>query len=229
MSEAVIALESVSKTYGSGAATTKAVSDVSMRVARGSWTAIMGPSGHGKSTLLQLIGGLDRPSAGRIMLDGAEIGGLDATKLAAVRGRKIGFVFQFFNLMPHLTALENVEIALWLGGTAKRKGRALELLERFGLSDKAHHLPSMLSGGQQQRVAIARALANDPDILLMDEPTGNLDSAAEAELLSLLDELHQAGKTLLMVTHNPAVAARAQRVVQVKDGRIVADASNGTV
>ena len=229
MSEAVIALESVSKTYGSGAATTKAVSDVSMRVARGSWTAIMGPSGHGKSTLLQLIGGLDRPSAGRIMLDGAEIGGLDATKLAAVRGRKIGFVFQFFNLMPHLTALENVEIALWLGGTAKRKGRALELLERFGLSDKAHHLPGMLSGGQQQRVAIARALANDPDILLMDEPTGNLDSAAEAELLSLLDELHQAGKTLLMVTHNPAVAARAQRVVQVKDGRIVADASNGTV
>lgn len=229
MSEAVIALESVSKTYGNGAATTKAVADVSMRVARGSWTAIMGPSGHGKSTLLQLIGGLDRPSAGRIVLDGAEIGGLDATKLAAVRGRKIGFVFQFFNLMPHLTALENVEIALWLGGTAKRKGRALELLERFGLGDKAHHLPGMLSGGQQQRVAIARALANDPDILLMDEPTGNLDSAAEAELLSLLDELHQAGKTLLMVTHNPAVAARAQRVVQVKDGRIVADTGNGTV
>ena len=229
MSEAVIALESVSKTYGNGAATTKAVADVSMRVARGSWTAIMGPSGHGKSTLLQLIGGLDRPSAGRIVLDGAEIGGLDAAKLAAVRGRKIGFVFQFFNLMPHLTALENVEIALWLGGASQGKGRALDLLHRFGLGDKAHHLPGMLSGGQQQRVAIARALANDPDILLMDEPTGNLDSAAEAELLSLLDELHQAGKTLLMVTHNPAVAARAQRVVQVKDGRIVADTGNGTI
>lgn len=229
MSEAVIALESVSKTYGSGAATTNAVSDVSMTVERGTWVAIMGPSGHGKSTLLQLIGGLDRPSAGRIVLDGAEIGDLDATKLAAMRGRKIGFVFQFFNLMPHLTALENVEIALWLGGAAKRNGRAQELLERFGLGDKAHHLPGMLSGGQQQRVAIARVLANDPDILLMDEPTGNLDSAAEAELLSLLDELHQAGKTLLMVTHNPAVAARAQRVVQVKDGRIVADASNGAV
>lgn len=229
MSEAIIELESVSKTYGSGAATTKAVSEASITVARGTWVAIMGPSGHGKSTLLQLIGGLDRPSAGRIMLDGAEIGSLDATKLAAVRGRKIGFVFQFFNLMPHLTALENVEIALWLGGTAKRKGRALELLERFGLGDKARHLPGMLSGGQQQRVAIARALANDPDILLMDEPTGNLDSAAEAELLSVLDGLHQAGKTLLMVTHNPAVAARAQRVVQVKDGKIVADTANGTV
>jgi len=228
MSETVIKLESVRKTYGSGAATTNAVSDISMTVERGTWVAIMGPSGHGKSTLLQLIGGLDRPSAGRIMLDSAEIGSLDATKLAAVRGTKIGFVFQFFNLMPHLTALENVEIALWLGGAAKRKGRALELLEHFGLGDKAHHLPGMLSGGQQQRVAIARALANDPEILLMDEPTGNLDSAAEAELLSLLDGLHQAGKTLLMVTHNPAVAARAQRVLQVKDGRIVADASNGT-
>lgn len=229
MAEAVIALEKVSKTYGSGAATTKAVAEVSMSVARGTWVAIMGPSGHGKSTLLQLIGGLDRPSAGRIVLDGAEIGNLDATKLAAVRGRKIGFVFQFFNLMPHLTALENVEIALWLGGAAKRNGCALELLERFGLSDKACHLPGMLSGGQQQRIAIARALANDPDILLMDEPTGNLDSAAEAELLTLLDGLHQAGKTLLMVTHNPAVAARAERVLQVKDGRIVADTRNGTV
>lgn len=144
MSEAVIDLENVSKTYGSGAATTKAVSDISMTVARGTWVAIMGPSGHGKSTLLQLIGGLDRPSAGRVVLDGAEIGSLDATKLAAVHGRKIGFVFQFFNLMPHLTALENVEIALWLGGAAKRNGRALELLERFGLGDKAHHLPVIM-------------------------------------------------------------------------------------
>ncbi|MDA8259188.1 MAG: ABC transporter ATP-binding protein [Betaproteobacteria bacterium] len=229
MSEAVIALERVSKTYGSGAATTKAVSDVSITVARGTWVAIMGPSGHGKSTLLQLIGGLDRPSAGRIVLDGAEIGSLDATRLAAVRGRKIGFVFQFFNLMPHLTTLENVEIALWLGGATRRNGRAMDLLEHFGLGDKADHLPGMLSGGQQQRVAIARALANEPDILLMDEPTGNLDSAAEAELLVLLDELHRAGKTLLMVTHNPAVAARAERVLQVKDGRIVADTRNGTV
>lgn len=227
MSNAVIKLEKVSKTYGSGAAEAKAVSEVSMTVERGSWVAIMGPSGHGKSTLLQLIGGLDRPSAGRIVLDGSELGTLDAAELAAVRGKKIGFVFQFFNLMPHLTALENVEIALWLGGGAHRKGRAMGLLERFGLGDKAHHLPSMLSGGQQQRVAIARALTNEPDILLMDEPTGNLDSGSEAELLTLLGELHKAGKTLIMVTHNPTVASHAQRLVRVKDGRIEEDRCNG--
>lgn len=227
MSNAIIELEKVSKTYGSGSAEAKAVSEASMTVERGGWVAIMGPSGHGKSTLLQLIGGLDRPSAGRIVLDGAELGTLDAAELAAVRGKKIGFVFQFFNLMPHLTALENVEIALWLGGWTHSKGRAMELLERFGLGDKAHLLPSMLSGGQQQRVAIARALANEPDILLMDEPTGNLDSGSEAELLALLGELNKTGKTLLMVTHNPAVAQRAERVLQVKDGRIVADTRNG--
>ncbi|MDA8256745.1 MAG: ABC transporter ATP-binding protein [Betaproteobacteria bacterium] len=228
MSDAIIELEKVSKTYGSGAAEAKAVSEVSMSVERGGWVAIMGPSGHGKSTLLQLIGGLDRPSAGRIVLDGSELGTLDAAELAAVRGKKIGFVFQFFNLMPHLTALENVEIALWLGGgTTNSKGRAMGLLEHFGLADRAHHLPSMLSGGQQQRVAIARALANEPDILLMDEPTGNLDSGSEAELLTLLGELNKAGKTLLMVTHNPAVAQHAERVLQVKDGKIVGDVRNG--
>ncbi len=227
MSEPVLQLDKVSKTYGSGPAQAWAVVDVSMAVARGQWVAIMGPSGHGKTTLLQLIGGLDRPSAGRIVLDGTELGSLDAAQLAAVRGTKIGFVFQFFNLMPHLTALENVELALWLGGSAKRGRRAQELLERFGLGDKAHHLPGMLSGGQQQRVAMARALANKPDLLLMDEPTGNLDSAAEADLLALLDTLHAAGTTLLMVTHNPAVAQHAQRVLQVKDGRIVTDTWNG--
>ncbi|MDX1251113.1 MAG: ABC transporter ATP-binding protein [Gammaproteobacteria bacterium] len=227
MSNAIIELEKVSKIYGSGAAEAKAVSEVSMAVERGAWVAIMGPSGHGKSTLLQLIGGLDRPSAGRIVVDGSELGTLDAAELAAVRGKKIGFVFQFFNLMPHLTALENVEIALWLGGGTHSNGRAMSLLEHFGLADKAHHLPSMLSGGQQQRVAIARALANEPDILLMDEPTGNLDSGSEAELLALLGELNKAGKTLLMVTHNPAVAGHAQRLVRVKDGRIEEDRCNG--
>lgn len=227
MSDAIIELKKVSKTYGSGDAETKAISEVSMTVERGGWVAIMGPSGHGKSTLLQLIGGLDRPSAGRIMLDGSELGTLDAAELAAVRGKKIGFVFQFFNLMPHLTALENVEIALWLGGGTHSNGRAMDLLERFGLGDKAHHLPSMLSGGQQQRVAIARALANEPDILLMDEPTGNLDSGSEAELLALLGELNKAGKTLLMVTHNPTVASHARRLVRVKDGRIEEDRCNG--
>lgn len=227
MSNAIIELVEISKTYGSGAAATEAVSEVSMTVERGGWVAIMGPSGHGKSTLLQLIGGLDRPSAGRIVLDGLELGTLNAAELAALRGKKIGFVFQFFNLMPHLTALENVEVALWLGRATNSKGRAMGLLEHFGLADKAHHLPSMLSGGQQQRVAIARALANEPDILLMDEPTGNLDSGSEAELLALLGDLNKAGKTLLMVTHNPAVAGHAQRLVRVKDGRIEEDRSNG--
>lgn len=226
MAATVVELQKVTKTYGNGAAETKAVSDISMSVERGDWIVFMGPSGHGKTTLLQLIGGLDTPTAGRILLDGCELGTLGAAELAAVRARKIGFVFQFFNLLPHLTALENVEIALWLGGTTKHNGRAKDLLERFGLGDKIQHLPSMLSGGQQQRVAIARALANEPDLLLMDEPTGNLDSDSEAELLTLLGELHQAGKTLLMVTHNPAVAERAERVLQVKDGRIVADARN---
>lgn len=226
MSEAVIELEKVSKTYGSGGAETKAVSEVSMTVEHGGWVAIMGPSGHGKTTLLQLIGGLDRPSDGRIVVDGTELGTLGATELAALRARRIGFVFQLFNLLPHLTALENIEIALWLDGTKNTNGRAMDLLERFGLGDKARHLPGMLSGGQQQRVAIARALANDPGILLMDEPTGNLDSASEGDLLTLLSDLNAAGKTLLMVTHNPVVAQCAHRVLHVKDGRIVADARN---
>lgn len=227
MSNVVIALENVSKAYGSGAAETHAVSDVSITVERGEWLAIMGPSGHGKSTLLQLVGGLDRPSTGRIFMDGSELNALGHAELAAVRARKIGFVFQFFNLMPHLSALENVELALWLGGEGKSNGRAMQLLDQFGLGDKPHHLPGMLSGGQQQRVAIARALANEPDVLLMDEPTGNLDSASEAELLSLLGKLHHGGKTLLMVTHSPAVARHAQRVLQLKDGRVVADTRNG--
>ena len=226
MSEAVFELQEVSKTFGSGAALTRAVSGVSMTVERGSWVAIMGPSGHGKSTLLQIMGGLDRPSTGRVLLDGSELGRLSRAALASLRGRRIGFVFQFFNLLPHLTALENIDVALWLGCAKKPNGRGQDLLERFGLADKADHLPGMLSGGQQQRVAIARALANDPDILLMDEPTGNLDSTAEAELLDLLGELHRTGKTLLMVTHNPAVAERAGRVLHVKDGRIVSDAPN---
>lgn len=223
MSNDLIKIENVTRTYGSAAAETRAISEVSLTVERGAWVAIMGPSGHGKSTLLQLIGGLDRPSAGSIKLDGLSLGTLDAAQLAAVRSTKIGFVFQFFNLMPHLTAIENVDFALWLGGVKRSESRALTLLQGFGLGDKAHHLPSQLSGGQQQRVAIARALANEPDILLMDEPTGNLDSASEAELLALLGELNRAGKTLIMVTHNRAVADHAQRVLQVKDGRIVAD------
>lgn len=225
MPEPVIRLENVTKVYGAGEAATRAVSEVSLALPRASWTAIMGPSGHGKTTLLQLMGGLDRPTAGKIFLDGQELSRLADSELAHLRGRRLGFVFQFFNLLPHLTAIENVQTALWLGG---RNGvgaheRAMELLAHVGLADKADHFPGMLSGGQQQRVAIARALANEPEVLLMDEPTGNLDSAAEAEFLALLHELHRDGKTLVMVTHNPAVAERAQRIVRVRDGRIEQD------
>ena len=224
MPDPVIRLESVTKVYGAGQAATHAVSEVSLAVPRGSWTAIVGPSGHGKTTLLQLMGGLDRPTAGDIFLDGQELSRLSEGELAGLRGRRLGFVFQFFNLLPHLTAIENVQAALWLGGKngVATRTRAMDLLTRVGLADKADHFPGMLSGGQQQRVAIARALANEPEVLLMDEPTGNLDSVAEAEFLALLTELHRDGKTLVMVTHNPAVAGRAQRIVRVRDGRIEA-------
>lgn len=225
MSDPVIRLESVTKVYGAGEAATRAVSEVSLALPRASWTAIMGPSGHGKTTLLQLMGGLDRPTAGQIFLDGQELSRLPDGELARLRGRRLGFVFQFFNLLPHLTALENVQAALWLGGRngVAARARAMELLAHVGLADKADHFPGMLSGGQQQRVAIARALANAPEVLLMDEPTGNLDSATEAEFLVLLTELHRDGKMLVMVTHNPAVAERAQRIVRVRDGRIERD------
>lgn len=218
----VIRVENVSKVYGSGDASTIALDKVNLKVQRGAWLAIMGPSGHGKSTLLQIMGGLDRPTARHIHLNGTELTALPPNALARARANEIGFVFQFFNLLPHLTALENIQMALWFGGMASATGkaRALTLLEAVGLAGKADFFPSMLSGGQQQRVAIARALANDPDVLLMDEPSGNLDSASEAELLLLLKRLHAQGKTIVMVTHNAAVAAHAQQVVHVKDGRI---------
>lgn len=227
MCEAVICVANVSKVYGVGEATTTALSDISLDVERGSWTAVMGPSGHGKSTLLQIMGGLDRPTRGQVYLDGIELTTLGSAQLAHTRARSIGFVFQSFNLLPHLTALENIELALWFGGKESDAGRAMALLDSVGLADKAHLPPGALSGGQQQRVAVARALANDPDILLMDEPTGNLDSASEADLLALLGRLHEQGRTIVMVTHNPAVAGYAQRVIHVKDGRIERERFNG--
>ena len=222
----LIRVDNVSKVYGYGESATRALVGVSLRIVRQSWMAFVGPSGHGKSTLLQLIGGLDRPTSGAIWLDGENLATLSATQLARVRARKVGFVFQFFNLLPHLTALENVQAALWFGGADGRRSRdrALDLLKRVDLANRVDFLPHMLSGGQQQRVAIARALANDPDLLLLDEPTGNLDSEAEAEVLDLLAGLHKQGRTLLMVTHNPDVAARAGRVVRIKDGRIFSGA-----
>jgi putative ABC transport system ATP-binding protein len=190
--------------------------------------AVIGPSGHGKSTLLQLIGGLDRPTDGTVWLDGENLVTLNPRQLAAVRARKVGFVFQFFNLLPHLTALENVQTALWFGGvpSARARARGLELLDNVGLADRVDYLPAQLSGGQQQRVAVARALANEPELLLLDEPTGNLDSAAEADVLMLFAALHRQGRTLVMVTHNSAMADRADRVVQLRDGKIESDTSS---
>ena len=223
MSETLIRVAKVSKVYGSGDASTIALDQVDLTVKRGAWLAIMGPSGHGKSTLLQIMGGLDRPTSGQIYLNGTDLTALISNALAHVRAKEIGFVFQFFNLLPHLTAVENIQLALWFGGieAGAQKARAIALLDAVGLTGKAAFFPSMLSGGQQQRVAIARALANEPELLLMDEPSGNLDSVAEAELLLLLKRLHAQGKTIVMVTHNAAVATHAEQIIRVKDGRIV--------
>ena len=222
MSNAIITTKDLSKSYSSGAVTTQALRGVSLEITKGSFTCIVGPSGHGKSTLMHLIGGLDRPSDGSVFLDGTDISKLDNSQLAQLRGDKIGFVFQFFNLLQGLTAKENIEMAMMLSGIPEKEqaAGALKLLAMVGLADKADSKPSQLSGGQQQRVAIARALANDPAILLMDEPTGNLDSAAEAEVLDILHALHADGKTVVLVTHNNEIAKKAQHIICVKDGRI---------
>ena len=220
----IIRTEHAAKTYTVGEVTTSALKDVSLNIPQGSFTCIIGPSGHGKSTLMHLIGGLDRPSGGKIYIGDTEISTLANTDLARLRGQRIGFVFQFFNLLQGLTALENIEIAMMLAGIPEtiQRQRAEKLLALVGLAEKAESKPGQLSGGQQQRVAIARALANDPDILLLDEPTGNLDSVAEAEILDLLQNLHRQGKTVIIVTHSDEVAKRAERIIRVKDGLIAA-------
>lgn len=223
MNEIIIRTEQVSKIYGRGDVSTVALKEVSLEIAKGAFTCIVGPSGHGKSTLMHLLGGLDRPSSGKVWLGGTELSNLNNSSLAKLRGAKVGFVFQFFNLLQGLTAQENIETAMMLAGIPEKNQapRALELLTMVGLADKAGSKPSQLSGGQQQRVAIARALANEPEILLMDEPTGNLDSTAEAEVLAILRTLHSQGKTIVIVTHNDAIAQTAEQVIHVKDGRIV--------
>jgi putative ABC transport system ATP-binding protein len=220
----IIRTEHAAKTYQAGEITTTALRDVSLNIPQGSFTCIIGPSGHGKSTLMHLIGGLDRPSSGKIYIGDIEISTIANSDLARLRGRRIGFVFQFFNLLQGLTASENIEIAMMLAGVAEveQRQRASELLALVGLAEKAGSKPGQLSGGQQQRVAIARALANDPDILLLDEPTGNLDSVAEADILDLLQTLHRQGKTVIIVTHSDEVAKRAERIIRVKDGLIAA-------
>lgn len=218
----IIRTEHAAKSYRVGEITTTALKDVSMDIPQGSFTCIVGPSGHGKSTLMHLIGGLDRPTGGKVYIGDVEISRIANSDLARLRSERVGFVFQFFNLLQGLTAIENVEISMMLAGVSEReqRSRAEKLLALVGLAEKGASKPGQLSGGQQQRVAIARALANDPDILLMDEPTGNLDSVAEAEVLDLLQELHRQGKTVVIVTHSDEVARRAERVIRVKDGAV---------
>jgi putative ABC transport system ATP-binding protein len=218
----VLEARGLAKTYDTGGVKVQALRGVDLAIARGEFVAIMGPSGCGKSTLLNLLAGLDRPTAGEVRLDGERIDQLSETGLARLRRRKIGFVFQFFNLVPTLSAVENVELPLLLVGRRRRDARrsANELLSNLGVGDKHGAAPAFLSGGQQQRVALARALANTPEVLLGDEPTGNLDSAAAREVLGLLRAARDRGQTLLLVTHDARVAAAADRVVMLRDGRV---------
>jgi ABC-type lipoprotein export system ATPase subunit len=225
----LIELEDITKTYHLGEIDVPVLRGVSLSVSRGSLVALMGASGSGKSTLMNILGCLDRPTGGAYRLDGEEISRLSADRRARLRNRKLGFVFQSFNLLPRTTAIENVAMPLDYAqdGLTEREGRrrAEDLLQMVGLGDRMRHVPSQLSGGQQQRVAIARALVNRPQVLLADEPTGNLDSRTSAEVLAILDRLHrEQGLTVLLVTHDPEVARHAQRVVRIHDGRVVGEA-----
>jgi putative ABC transport system ATP-binding protein len=219
----VIEVENVTKVYGEGEAAVHALAGVTATVAEGDYVAIMGSSGSGKSTLMHIIGCLDVPTSGRYRLDGVDVSDLNDRQLALVRNRRIGFVFQSFNLIARTSALANVELPLAYAGVKprQRRERALEALEMVGLSDRAGHDPNQLSGGQQQRVAIARALVTEPALILADEPTGNLDSRSTADVLSILDELSRAGRTIMLITHENDVAARAKRLIHLRDGQIV--------
>jgi len=221
MNDPVITAKGLVKEYGNGATLVKALRGVDLDIPNGSFTCIVGPSGHGKSTLMHLLGGLDHPTSGTVVIDGQDMFRLGNKELAGLRAKKIGFVFQFFNLLQSLTAMENIETALMLAGVPEKeqKTRAKELLDMVGLGEKANAKPGQLSGGQQQRVAIARALANDPPVLLMDEPTGNLDSEAEAEVMNVLETLNRQGKTVIFVTHSNEIASRADIIVHVRDGQ----------
>jgi ABC-type lipoprotein export system ATPase subunit len=220
----MIELQGIGKTYTRPTGeTVRALSDVSLRIDRGELLAIVGASGSGKSTLMNILGLLDDPTDGRYLFDGQDVAGLDVTAQARFRNAKVGFVFQSFHLLARTSALENVELPLLYSDRASIAGLGARALEAVGLADRMRHTPSELSGGQQQRVAIARALVNEPDLLLADEPTGNLDAQAAAEIMRILQELNHAGRTIVLVTHDPAMAAHARRIVRLEQGRVIAD------
>jgi putative ABC transport system ATP-binding protein len=221
----LIRLDSITKVYGSGDAAVVALNDFSLGVAAGEMLAVMGPSGSGKSTLMNILGCLDTPTSGRYWFGGEDVSRLNETQLAHVRNRRIGFVFQQFQLLPKLSAWRNVELPLLYRAADSRRDLALQALDQVGLSNRVDHRPTQLSGGQQQRVAIARALVTDPDLILADEPTGNLDTASSRDVLAVLRELNQQGRTIIIITHDPEVAPVAQRTVVMRDGRLVQGAA----
>jgi putative ABC transport system ATP-binding protein len=221
----VIELDDVRKTYWMGDVEVRALDGVSLTIGEGEFVAIMGPSGSGKSTMMNTLGCLDVPTDGTYKLDGVDVGTLDDNALAEIRNRKIGFIFQSFNLIPRTSAVRNVELPMVYAGVKHRRDRALAALDKVGLGNRADHQPSELSGGQQQRVAVARAIVTDPLMILADEPTGNLDSHSTVEVMKLLTELNQAGRTIVVITHEDEVAEFAQRVIRLRDGRVVSDAA----
>ncbi len=222
----LIEVRDVEKTYTMGSMAVHALRGVSFTIAPGEYLAIMGPSGSGKSTLMNLLGCLDKPSAGTYLLDGEDVSQLSDDRLAALRNRHIGFVFQQFNLLPRANALQNVELPLQYAGIHDRREKAVTALAKVGLADRAHHRPRELSGGEQQRVAIARAIVNEPAIILADEPTGNLDSRTGRDILQVFDDLNQTGITLITVTHDPDIAAGCHRVLHMVDGKLANDVNN---
>ena len=224
----MIEITDVTKIYTMGSVEVAALAGVSLSINRREMVAIMGASGSGKSTLMNILGCLDVPTAGKYTLDDEDIGAASDNRLAEIRNRKIGFVFQTYNLLPRLTALNNVELALMYGSHSNRRRTATEALERVGLGDRIQHKPTELSGGQQQRVGIARALVKSPDILLADEPTGNLDTRSGNEIIGILETLHSDGMSIIIVTHEPDIAARANRIVRMRDGIIVSDDGSHT-
>ncbi len=225
----VLDVRDVTKVYGDGDSSVHALRGVSLEVGAGEFVAVMGASGSGKSTLMHVLGCLDVPTAGRYLLDGLDVARMGSRELAMVRNRKIGFVFQAFNLVPRTTTLANVELPMAYArvGRRERRDRAMAALELVGLADRAGHLPNQMSGGQQQRAAVARALVMSPSLILADEPTGNLDSASTDEVMAVFDQVHRSGRTIVVITHEDYVASHASRAIHMRDGRIISDSADG--